>query len=155
MAHGNSVVARKTCRRCRRVQLLRTQRQIHKLPPPKIETIVQDLQLRAVLRIFAAYETPLTCVAAGVWVEVREGGGSTTGCLCLHLDTGDTQLTWPGSSPTLLTGPPQHYRSALSTLCWSPSALPQCTQYTLLVPLNITTVHSVNCYVVPSPISLS
>ena len=49
-----------------------------------------------------------------------EGGGvSTTGCLCLHLDTGDTQLTWPGSSPTL---------------CWSPYK-----------PLYITTVHSVNC----------
>ena len=35
------------------IELLSTQRQLNKLPPPKIETIVQDLQLRAVLRIFA------------------------------------------------------------------------------------------------------
>ena len=56
-----------------------------------------------------------------------EGGGvSTTGCLCLHLDTGTP--SWPGR------GHRPH--------CWSPYK-----------PLYITTVHSVNCC--SSPISLS
>ena len=66
-------------------------------------------------------------MCGGRGVGKGEGGGvSTTGCLCLHLDTGDTSADLAGViAHTLLVTlqPPLHYHSALSKLLPTPISM--------------------------------